>query len=58
MQPFYPTLSYNYAPPLEYGGGRCAVDYHCHIDVDFVFYVYNAVAFAPGQVFYWLMYLH
>ncbi len=59
MQPFYPTLSYNYAPPLDYGGGRCAVDYHCHIDVDFVFfYVYNAVAFAPGQVFYWFMYLH
>ncbi len=22
------------------------------------FYVYNAVAFAPGQVFYGLMYLH
>ncbi len=38
MQPFYPTLSYNYAPPLDYGGGRCAVDYHCHIDVDFVFF--------------------
>ncbi len=40
MQPFYPTLSYNYAPPLDYGGGMCAVDYHGHIDVDFVFLMF------------------